>query len=337
MTNKPTAKILKVDTFKKIKTLEDKSLSLILTSPPYNVGKEYETRQQFGEYLKPYRDFAHECFRVLKDDGNIAWQVGNFNSDGEVFPLDIFFYEIFKDAGFVLRNRIIWHFRHGMHARHRLSGRYETILWMAKDSNSVFNLDPIRIPNLYPGKRVSRGPRAGELSGNPLGKNPGDFWPDIALEEWERAYWDIPNVKSLHPEKTSVHPCQFPVELADRCILALSNEGDIVLDPFAGVGSAAVSALRQGRNFIGFELSADYIKVAKDRLKQARNGTLKVREPGTPIQVPSGKMAEIPEEWKSKGELGSLGKGRQDLTGQTPMRHEGILRRFFGRSGASEI
>jgi adenine-specific DNA-methyltransferase len=287
------------DAFELIKLIPTDSIDLIVTSPPYNIGKAYETREEMEVYLGRYESFASECFRVLKPNGNLVWQVGNFSEQGEVIPLDIAFYPVFKTAGFKLRNRIIWHFRHGMHARFRLSGRYETLLWFAKDSNSIFNLDPIRIPNLYPGKRVSRGPRRGQLSGNPKGKNPGDFWPDIALEEWELGFWDIPNVKAHHPEKTSVHPCQFPVELIDRCVLALSNEGDTVLDPFMGVGSAAVSAIRNNRNFIGFEFSEEYILEAQKRIEALRRGTLKVREPGTPIKKPTGRIAETPSEWRN--------------------------------------
>jgi len=288
------------DSFDLIKRQDSGSANLIVTSPPYNIGKVYEERVELTEYLEKYKSFAEECFRVLEDSGNLIWQVGNFSESGELFPLDIYFYSIFKSAGFILRNRIIWHFRHGMHAKKRLSGRYETILWFSKNSNSTFNLDPIRIPNLYPGKRVARGPRRGELSGNPLGKNPGDFWPDIALEEWENSYWDIPNVKSHHPEKTSVHPCQFPVELVDRCVLALTNEGDVVLDPFMGVGSSAVSAIRNNRMYVGFEFDQQYIDAAYQRLEDLKNGSLKIREMGTPVQKPSGKISQIPIEWLEK-------------------------------------
>ncbi len=278
--------IKKVDSFGEIKKLSSDSVDLIVTSPPYNIGKAYETREELGLYLDKYREFANECFRVLTDDGNVAWQVGNFSDKGEVFPLDIAFYEIFKDAGFVLRNRIVWHFRHGMHAKYRLSGRYETIMWFAKNPRSTFNLDPIRIPNLYPGKTASKGPRKGQVTSNPLGKNPGDFWALGSLEEWETLIWDIPNVKSKHPEKTEVHPCQFPFELADRLIVGLSNEGDTVLDPFMGVGTTALAASRRGRNFIGYELDSTYIRTARERLRNFKSGKIRVREAGTPIQQP---------------------------------------------------
>jgi len=120
-------------------------------------------------------------------------------------PLDIQFDPIFRKHGLSLRNRIIWHFGHGLHNKRRFSGRYEVILWYTKSDNYVFNLDDVRIPSKYPGKRHFKGPKTGQLSGNPKGKNPEDVW-------------DIPNVKSNHVEKTE-HPCQFPVGLVERLIL----------------------------------------------------------------------------------------------------------------------
>jgi adenine-specific DNA-methyltransferase len=127
--------------------------------------------------------------RLLHPRGSICWQVGNHVDDGEVVPLDIVLYPIFKEHGLKLRNRIVWHFEHGLHCTKRLSGRYETILWFTKSNDYTFNLDPIRVPSKYPGKKHFKGPRAGQLSGNPLGKNPSDVWI-------------FPNVKNNHVEKT---------------------------------------------------------------------------------------------------------------------------------------
>jgi len=126
-------------------------------------------------------------------------------------------YPIFKKLGLKLRNRIIWHFEHGLHCQRRFSGRYESILWFTKNDNYTFDLDPIRIPQKYPGKRYFKGPNIGRFSCNPLVKNPGDLWV-------------IPNVKHNHPEKT-IHPCQFPVELIERLILSMTRPGDLVLTP----------------------------------------------------------------------------------------------------------
>ena len=126
------------------------------------------------EYLEWLEPIVKKLCSKIRPGGSVCWQVGNFVKDGEVFPLDYFFYKMFIDQGLKLRNRIIWQFNFGLHASKRLSGRYETLLWFTKSDNYTFNLDPIRIPQLYPGKRHSKrkGERAGQISGNPLGKNP---------------------------------------------------------------------------------------------------------------------------------------------------------------------
>lgn len=281
------------DAFERVASIKSGSTQLVLTSPPYNVGKPYEERTELESYLEPYEHLCEELFRILDDSGSVCWQVGNSLSDGEILPLDIVFYRLFKDAGFTLKNRVIWHFRHGLHARRRLSGRYETILWFSKGPEPKFNLDSIRVPSLYPGKLAFKGPKRGQPTGHPLGKNPSDFWPDIVLEEWETGIWDIPNVKANHPEKTH-HPCQFPIELAERCVLAFTDEFDLVLDPFVGSGSTAIAAQRLNRSFRGFELDPRFAQEARRRLSQSRKGTLPVRQMGQRIPAPNGKVSRPP-------------------------------------------
>lgn len=289
--------IIKGDAFRLIQNLEDNSIKLLITSPPYNVGKEYEKKVHLEKYLEPYRQFAKDAFEKISKDGSLCWQVGNFVHNGEVYPLDIFYYSIFKEAGFHLRNRIVWHFEHGLHASKRFSGRYETILWFTKTDYYTFNLDSVRIPSKYPGKTHYKGDKHGLPSGNPLGKNPSDFWTTI-LQDWDASVWNIPNVKANHPEKT-VHPCQFPIELVQRCVLALTNEGDTVLDPFLGVGSAIIGAIMHKRKGLGFEIDQAYIDEAKKRILAFQNDTLKIRPLGKPVYQPSGreKISQIPLGW----------------------------------------
>ena len=277
-------------------SIPDGAINLVVTSPPYNVGKSYETKVAIESYLEAHRHVIKELYRVLADDGSICWQVGNYVEDGEVFPLDIYYYDIFKSLGMKLRNRIVWHFGHGLHAKKRFSGRYETLLWFSKSSSYTFNLDPVRVPSKYPGKRHFKGDKRGQPSGNPLGKNPSDIW-EIMAQEWEEALWDIPNCKANHPEKT-VHPAQFPVELAERCVLAMTNEGDRVLDPYAGVGSSLIAALKNNRKALGSERQHDYVEIARERIKALYSGTLPIRKIGTPVFVPTGKekVAQVPAE-----------------------------------------
>lgn len=281
-----------------LKEFEDGKFDLIITSPPYNIGKSYETKTSIETYLATQEEIIIELIRVLSDRGSICWQVGNYVNNGEIFPLDIYYYQIFKKYGLKLRNRIIWHFGHGLHASNRFSGRYETLLWFTKNDNYIFNLDSVRVKSKYPGKLHFKGPNKGKPSGNPLGKNPSDIW-EILVQDWETCLWNIPNVKSNHPEKT-IHQCQFPIELVDRCVLALTNTGSWVLDPFAGVGSTIISAIKNKRNGIGIEKEVDYCQIAEQRIKDFKEGKLKLRPMDKPIYVPTGseKVSQVPKEWQ---------------------------------------
>lgn len=255
-----------------MRPLKDGSMKLIVTSPPYNIGKKYERRTPLDLYIESQAQVISECIRLLHPNGSLCWQVGNHVDKGEIFPLDTILYPIFKHHGLKLRNRIIWHFGHGLHCQNRFSGRYETILWFTKSDKYTFNLDPIRIPSKYPGKKYYKGPNRGKLSGNPLGKNPSDIW-------------DIPNVKSNHVEKT-IHPCQFPIELIERLVLSMTEEGDNVFDPYVGVGTTIVAAIKHGRAGYGCDVVQDYIDVAWERIHALRAGVLRTRELGKPVYDP---------------------------------------------------
>lgn len=284
------------------KSLPSNSVKLIITSPPYNIGKEYETKRGIDEYISDLLPIIYELERILTKDGSICWQTGNFVDDGEVYPLDIYFYPYFKKLGLHLRNRIIWHFGHGLHCSKRFSGRYETILWFTKSNEYTFNLDDVRIPSKYPGKRYFKGEKKGEISGNPKGKNPEDVWKmtiDRLVDDWDAQIWEIPNVKNNHPEKVN-HPCQFPVELVERCVLALTNENDIVYDPFCGVGSTLIAALKNNRQAYGTELEQTYVNIGMERIQKLANDTLRTRPIYQNIWTPkpTDKVAQIPEEWR---------------------------------------
>jgi adenine-specific DNA-methyltransferase len=282
-----------------LKATEDGKYDLVVTSPPYNVGKEYETKTSIEKYLETQEVIIEQLVRTLSDQGNICWQVGNYVDKGEVYPLDIYYYQIFKKHGVKLRNRIIWHFGHGLHAQNRFSGRYETLLWFSKGDKYIFNLDSVRVPSKYPGKRAFKGEKKGQPSGNPMGKNPSDVW-ELVKQDWESGMWNIPNVKSNHPEKTG-HPCQFPIELVERCVLGLSNPGSWVLDPFAGVGSTMLGALIHGRNATGIERDAEYCRITQERIDELTAGTLITRPIDKKIHVPSpnDKVARVPAEWQT--------------------------------------
>ena len=269
-----------------LKDIPDKSIQLIVTSPPYNLGKEYEKKLILSDYVDKQIKVIKECVRTLTEKGSICWQVGNYVDKGCIIPLDAVLYPIFNELGMVLRNRIIWHFEHGLHCSKRFSGRYETIMWFTKRTKEyTFNLDPVRVPQKYPGKKYFKGPKAGKYSCNPLGKNPGDIW-------------NIPNVKNNHVEKTE-HPCQFPVELVERLVLSMSNEEDFVLDPFLGTGTTIVAALLHNRRGVGAEIIKKYINLARERVQKAINGKLFTRPMNKPIYDPRDGCKLVIPHWKN--------------------------------------
>jgi adenine-specific DNA-methyltransferase len=257
-----------------MRDLPAESMKLVVTSPPYNIGKRYERRTSLARYLAEQAKTIAECVRLLHPAGSICWQVGNHIAlDGEVVPLDLALYPLFKQLDLKLRGRIVWHFEHGLHCSKRFSGRHETILWFTKGDHYTFNLDPIRVPSKYPNKKHFKGPKLGQLSANPLGKNPGDVWV-------------IPNVKANHCEKTE-HPCQFPVELVERLVLSMTDRGDSVLDPYMGVGSSVIAAIKHDRVGYGCDIDQGYVDIAWERVRSLRAGTLRTRPMGKPVYDPS--------------------------------------------------
>lgn len=249
------------DTLEYMRGLPDSCVDLVVSSPPYNLGKEYELRESLAEYLEQQETVLGECCRILKDTGSLFWQVGAFSDKGRLIPLDIRFFPMLERLGLIPRNRIIWIRQHGLHGRRKFSCRHETILWFTKNDEYVFDLDAIRVPQKYQNKKHYRGERKGELSCHPDGKNPGDIWI-------------FRNVKHNHEEQT-IHPCQFPEDLIARIILATTRAGDVVLDPYMGVGTVAVVSRDCNRCFLGAELDEAYHAVAVRRLdgKPDKSGT----------------------------------------------------------------
>jgi adenine-specific DNA-methyltransferase len=221
------------------------SLNLCVSSPPYGIGKQYETKKTIEQYTASQVPIVQELARVIAVDGWVCWQVGNWVGKREVLPLDYIAIPLFAQFGFTLRRRFIWQFGSGLHCKHRFSGRHETILCFSKSKRSRERLIP----------------------------------------EAEPAIWDIPNVKNNHLEKT-IHPCSFPVELAERLVLSYSNPGDTVLDPFMGVGSTLIAAARHGRIPLGCDLDQRYVEITLNRLDHLAKGTLKTRPMGKPVHIP---------------------------------------------------
>jgi adenine-specific DNA-methyltransferase len=263
----PYGKILHGDCLEKLNDVDNGSISLVFCSPPYNIGKSYEKEVSLDDYLTFQKKIILLLCAKVKNGGSLCWQVGNYVHDGDITPLDLKMHDFFLEGGLVLQNRFIWTYGHGLHCKNRFSGRYETVSWYFKgdDSPAVF----------FPSKYA------------------------FLRDEWEKCLLDIPNVKSNHIEKTS-HPCQFPVELVQRFVLALTKPNDIVLDPFCGVGSTVAAALLLERNAIGIEIMKDFVKVAESRVEKALSGALEIREMGTKIHTPdqTDSLSAMPTAWK---------------------------------------
>lgn len=254
-------------------------VDLTITSPPYCIGKEYDESTDIEHFVREHIKILPRIVEATRDGGSICWQVGYHVKNSTVTPLDYLVHDVFKEFHELrLRNRIVWTFGHGTHGKHRFSGRHEIILWYTKGDDYHFDLDAVRVAQSYPGKRHYKGPKKGEFSGNPLGKNPSDVWTDI------------PNVKANHVEKTD-HPCQFPTALAVRLIRALTSKRAVVLDPFAGSGTTGVAAVLEKRKFVGAEISNKYYKLAAKRIRGAMDGSVNYRPLEKPVLAPSSTMA----------------------------------------------
>jgi adenine-specific DNA-methyltransferase len=232
--------------------LPEACVDLVVSSPPYNLGKDYESKRALEQYLDEQRQILEQCSRVLKTSGSLFWQTGAFADRGLLVPLDVRYFPILESCGLLPRNRMVWARQHGLHARRKFSCRHETILWFTKSDEYTFNLDLIRVPQKYQSKKFHRGEKRGEPSCHPHGKNPGDIWV-------------FRNVKHNHEEQT-IHPCQFPEDLVARIVLATTNPGQLVVDPYMGSGTTAVVARDHGRHFLGSELDPEYHALAMRRL-----------------------------------------------------------------------
>lgn len=236
-----------------LRCLPSGSIDLTITSPPYNIGKEYEAPQPLEEYLDWCAAWIREVHRVTKPCGAFWLNLGYLEVEGKGFAVPIA-YLLWDKTPFYLQQEIVWHYGAGVASKKRFSPRNEKWLWYVKDpTRYLFNLDAVRDPNVkYPHQKKN-----GKLKCNPLGKNPGDVWV-------------IPKVTSgsgRASQERTTHPAQFPSAVIQRILLACSNPGDTVLDPFLGSGTTLVSAELTGRRGIGIEIRNDYSKLAQSRLR----------------------------------------------------------------------
>jgi len=253
-----------------MKSMDEKSVSSIITSPPYNLDKKYgkyNDNRPFEEWETLIESVAIEAKRILKDNGSFFLNVSPIpeKKTKEIIPLDAIAYFIFKKQGFYLRNSIVWHFNNMQNCTNRLSGRWESILWFVKDINNyVFNLDDIRIPFITKNDK--------RLVGK-TGRNPTDTW-NFDLPESDFWYFDRVNNMTKGKLGISEHPCIFPTQMIERIVKMSTNEGDVVLDPFLGSGTTLVAAQKLNRKGIGIELDERFNEIIDKRILNESNPEL---------------------------------------------------------------
>ena len=239
-----------------LKEVPSESVKLVVTSPPYNIGKpygKYKDKVALNDWEDLINDVTKEVHRILTPDGSFFLNLSPvpFGNDKEILPLPFIGYQIMKDNGFYLRNMITWTFNNMQNCVNRLSGRYENILWGVKDINNyVFNLDEIRIPYITKNDKRLEGGK---------GRNPTDVW-----------YFD--RVNNMTKKKLNLtHPTVYPLEMIMRILKMSSNPGDTILDPFDGSGTSLVAAKILGRNGIGIEIDKNFAKEIQMRLDNEGN------------------------------------------------------------------
>lgn len=227
-------------------------IPLTITSPPYNIGKEYEKVRSVDEYVEWCESWIRDIWDITAPTGSFWLNLGYLNFPGKALALPIA-YLLWDRTPFYLLQEIVWNYGAGVACRQTFSPRNEKFLWFAKNENNhIFNLDAVRDPNVkYPNQKKN-----GKLKCNPIGKNPSDVWQ----------FPKVTSGRNRASRERTAHPAQFPTALIERIIKACSNPGDIIFDPFIGSGSTAEAAIRTGRKALGFEIRKDYIDLAGKRL-----------------------------------------------------------------------
>lgn len=241
------------DCLASMRELAGNSIDLTVTSPPYNIGKEYEKIAQLADYMRWCQDWISEIHRITKQNGAFWLNLGYLSIPNKAKAIPIP-YLLWDKIDFFLVQEIVWNYGAGVAGKKFFSPRNEKFMWYVKDENNyVFNLDNVRDPNVkYPNQKKN-----GKIKVNSLGKNPTDVW-------------EFPKVtsgsKRSSKERTS-HPAQFPLSVIDRIVKACSNQNSVILDPFIGSGTTAVAALSLDRKIVGFELRKDYCDLTVNRIE----------------------------------------------------------------------
>jgi adenine-specific DNA-methyltransferase len=248
--------IYNLDCEKGLQKIIDNNLEVncTITSPPYNIGKEYERDLSVSEYANWLIKINKLIFNATIKNGSYLLNLGYLKIEEKARALPIP-YLIWDKTNFYLNQEIVWNYGAGVACKNYLSPRNEKILWYVKNQDEyTFNLDAIRDPDVkYPNSKKN-----GKLRTNTLGKNPSDVW-QIAK---------VTTGANRSSDERTKHPAQFPEDLVSRMVLGFTNENDIILEPFLGSGTTAIIAMKNKRYCIGFEINTNYCEIAKKRIEQ---------------------------------------------------------------------
>ena len=251
--------LFQVDATEAMSSLPEEIFDLAITSPPYNIGKEYEIPMPLSSYIDWSEKWIGQAYNLCKPHGALWLNLGYLNvpKRGRAVPIS---YLLWDRIPFFLLQEIVWNYGAGVSTKRIFSPRNEKFLWLVKSpDNYTFNLDDVRDPNTkYPNQRKN-----GKIRVNPLGKNPTDVWQFAKVTTGKGL-----TGRRASPERTK-HPAQFPLAVIDRIVKACSNPNDVIFDPFIGSGTTAEAAFRNGRRAVGFEIKSEYIDVAAERLERS--------------------------------------------------------------------
>jgi site-specific DNA-methyltransferase (adenine-specific) len=255
------------DCIRGLRSMEPESVDLAFADPPFNIGYQYDVyddKRDGDDYVAWCRDWIGEVVRVLKSDGTFWLAIG----DEYAAELKVLMQ---RELRMVCRSWVVWYYTFGVNCKAKFTRSHAHLFYMVKDPKKfTFESESIRIPS-------ARQLVYGDARANPLGRLPDDTWilrpqdlPDgfHPLEDT----WYFPRVAGTFKERAGFHGCQMPEQLLGRIIRACSREEETVLDPFAGSGTTLAVAKKLGRHYIGFELSADYSRMVKHRLRGIRGG-----------------------------------------------------------------
>lgn len=246
------------DSLELMNRIGTEQIDLTVTSPPYNIGKEYEEPRPLSAYLDWMENWINRIYRITKRNGAFWLNLGytEVPSRGRAVPIS---YLIWDRIPFFFLQEIVWNYGAGVATKQVFSPRNEKFLWYVKSNEEyTFNLDQVRDPNVkYPNQKKN-----GKVKVNPIGKNPTDVWQFPKVTTGNKL-----TGQRASKERTA-HPAQFPESVIERIILACSNPGDVILDPFLGSGTTANVAIAKGRCVVGIEINQNYVDMAINRINR---------------------------------------------------------------------